>query len=306
MVANESPGDGLRIAQVERLTGVGAHTLRAWERRYGVPVPDRSGGRQRMYSLADVDVIRRMQSLSLQGVALRSAAQQALREAATRGEGVTAAQSNLARLLDALLNFDEARATAIWAEMIEGHDLRRVFEDVVTTVLRYIGDGWHEGRVTVGQEHFATAFVRGRLEVLARQVTPLPGAPAVVLACLEGERHELGLLMLTVLLRFQGLRTIYLGADVPHDALLRTIEDVQPAVAAVHAGTADGVAVLPRLIEAAARTAPQTRVVFGGPVFDANRDLRAFPGATWGSSSLETSVQIISQISRAQGAGGPA
>jgi len=304
MIVNEGAADGLRIAQVERLTGVGAHTLRAWERRYGVPVPDRSGGRQRMYSLADVDVIRRMQSLSVQGVALRRAAEQALRESANRSGEVPTDGGRLTRLLDALLGFDEPRATSLWFETMDGRDLLEAFEGSVTPLLTHIGEGWHDGRVTIGQEHFATAFIRGRLEVLARQVTPLAGAPVVLLACLEDERHELGLLMLSVLLRFQGLRTIYLGQDVPMEALLRTVEDVQPAVLALNATMAEGARHLPTVVRATASAAPLTRVVFGGVAFDSDEGMRAASGAIWGGSRLGASVQLINQLSRAQRPGG--
>ncbi len=58
------PPGGLRIALVQRLTGVGVHTLRAWERRYGVPRPARTEGGQRLYTVDDVDLVKRMHGLA--------------------------------------------------------------------------------------------------------------------------------------------------------------------------------------------------------------------------------------------------
>lgn len=301
---DKSAGDGFKIAQVEKLTGVGAHTLRAWERRYGVPTPNRSGGKQRMYSRTDVELVRRMQVLSQQGLPLSVAAEKALSEAAGRLSAGVGVDGLRERLTAALLAFDEGASAAAWSETLELFDILTVFERVVVPVMREIGLRWHAGTVSVGQEHFATNFVRARLDLLSRQVTPLPGAPTVVLACLEGEQHELGLLMLAVMLRFQGLRTIYLGQDVPNDALVRTVEDTQPEVLAVNGGTAEGARKLPAVVAALRDTAPFTAIVYGGGAFDAEPDLRIHDGARYGGSSLTAAVTLINQLGRKARPGG--
>ncbi|MEJ5221543.1 MAG: MerR family transcriptional regulator [Tepidiforma sp.] len=289
-----------RIAQVEALTGVSAHALRAWERRYGVPRPSRTGGQQRTYSEADIAMIRRMQELSQQGVPLARAAELVLLEASTPGEGSGPRIALLtSELSDALLAFDEPRAAAAWAELFDTLDLLAAFERVVVPMMRDIGTAWHEQRITVAQEHFASNFVRARLDQLSRQVQPLPGAPTVVLACLEGEHHEIGLLMLAVMLRFQGLRTIYLGQDVPDDALIRTVEDAQPEVLAVNAGTADGARHLPGVVRALAETAPLTSIVYGGGAFDAEPSLRIeAPTAHYGGPRLLDAVALVNELGR--------
>ncbi len=287
-----------RIAQVEDLTGVSAHALRAWERRYGVPRPSRTGGRQRTYSEADVAMIRRMHELASQGVPLARAAEIALQEASTPGEAAAPRIARLkAELLHGLLAFDERRAATAWTELFETLDLLSGFERVVVPLMREIGLAWHDGRITVAQEHFASNFVRARLDHLSRQVQPLPASPTVVLACLEGEHHEIGLLMLAVMLRFQGLRTIYLGQDVPDDALIRTVEDAQPDVLAVNAGTVEGARHLPRIVAALAETAPLTSIVYGGGAFDADPSLR-IETAAYGGPDLADAIALISRLSR--------
>ena len=297
--------DGLRIAQVEQLTGVGPHTLRAWERRYGVPTPNRTGGKQRMYSRADVELIRRMRALALRGMPLAAAAEKALAEAPERaaaGESTTVALRE--RMTRALLAFDEAGAAAAWSEATESFDILTVFERVVVPLMREVGLGWHAGTVTVAQEHFATNFVRARLDLLTRQVAPLAGAPTVLLACIEGEHHELGLLMLTVMLRFQGLRTIYLGQDVPGDALIRTSEDTQPEVVALNAGTLDGARRLPAVVSVLREAVPFSAIVYGGGAFEIEPGLRMGDGARYGGPNLTAAVTLINQLGRSARPGG--
>lgn len=300
---NRIPG-GLKIAQVERLTGVGAHTLRAWERRYGVPTPNRTGGQQRMYSHSDVELVIRMKALAQQGMPLAAAAERARSEQVGQpAVGEPASATIRERLTRALLAFDDQRASAVWSEALETFDLFAVFERVVAPMMREIGTGWHNGTISVGQEHFATSFVLARLNLLSRQVRPVAGAPVVVLACLEGEHHELGLLMLAVMLRFQGLRTIYLGRDMPDAALTRTIEDTQPEVVALSVGTAQGARRLPGIVSLLNEAAPLTAIVYGGGAFEDGQEARP-AGAYYGGGDLPSAVGLINQLGRRARPGG--
>ena len=295
--------EGYKIAQVERITGVGVHTLRAWERRYGVPEPDRSGGRQRLYSLRDIELINRMRRLSEQGVPLVRAADLARQEMAERG-GRTFSDSLVSKLFSAVVTWDEAKASAAWIEAFEMFDIQTAFDRVVVPLLKEIGNAWHDGTVSVAQEHFASNFIRARLDLLSRQVTPLADAPTALLACLEGEHHEIGLLMLAVVLRFNGIRTIYLGQDVPDDALIRTVEDAQPNVLAVNAGTSEGARRLRSLVPQIRAAAPLTEVVFGGGAFDAEASARQVEGAHYGGADLGAALLLINQLGRRARTGG--
>ncbi len=301
MAANES----LRIAEVERLTGVGRHTLRAWERRYGVPIPARTGGHHRMYSFRDVEMVKRMAALSLAGVPLARAAEIALAELADVSPDASSAAGGIAdRLVTSLLAFDETEAAAAWTAALDLFDVQTAFERVIVPVMREVGQAWHDGTATVAQEHFATNFVRSRLDMLSRQVLPMRDAPVVLLACLEGEHHELGLLMLAVLLRFHGFRTIYLGQDVPDDGLIRCVEDSQPTVLAVNAGTVEGVRHLEVVASALKESAPLTAIVFGGGVFEADSSLIPPSAGHYGGPDLNSALQLITRLCRERPAGG--
>jgi methanogenic corrinoid protein MtbC1 len=183
-------------------------------------------------------------------------------------------------------------------------DLLSAFERVASPVLAEIGNRWHEGSASVAQEHFATNFIRARLDLLSRQVNPLPGAPTVLLACVEGEKHELALLMIAVLLRFQGLRPIYLGQDVPTQDLLRTVEDSQPEVVALHATTEDSAAVVEEVVSSLKVVAPLSAVVVGGAAFDADPSGWRLGQAHYVGRDLGTALARINRLSRRAPSGG--
>jgi MerR family transcriptional regulator, light-induced transcriptional regulator len=230
-------GTGLRIGELSRRVGVSPDVLRAWERRYGLLRPQRSRSGQRLYTDADEARVREMLGHMDRGyapaVAARLAAQ-APRPRVPPGEAAptragrpapapaVAPAADLAafagELRTALDGLDEASAEAVLDRLLAAFALDTVLRDVVLPFLHDLGDRWARGAVTVGQEHFATAVIAGRLHALARGWDAGVG-PRAVLACPSDERHDLGLLCFALALRSRGWRVCYLGADTPADAI---------------------------------------------------------------------------------------
>ncbi len=282
-----------RVSQVEQLTNVGAHTLRAWERRYGVPRPPRSEGRQRRYTQEDVLLVRRMRHLSDHGLSLAEAADVALREARERNASDTPERA-YDLILDRLAEYDERGATSLWIAATEGRDVADSLERVAVPLLVRAGTLWEEGMLSIGAEHFISSFIRGRLEALYRSTTASNGGPAVVLACVPGERHELGLLMLAVLLRFDGLPTTFLGADVPGPSILETTSRLRAGIVVLYAASAETARTVAPIASRLVALEPTPNVVFGGQAF--NDDSPAITGALYGGSSLKSASRVISDI----------
>ncbi len=213
---------GLRIGQLSRRVGVSPDVLRAWERRYGVLRPQRSRSGQRLYTTADETRVRQMLGHIERGYAPAVAARLAARDwpapvftAPAADIAPTADLSALAaELRAALLGLDEARAEEVIDRLLASYALDTVLREAILPFLHDLGDLWSRGAITVGQEHFATAVITGRLHALARGWDAGVG-PRAVVACPSQERHDLGLLCFALALRNRGWRVWYLGADTP-------------------------------------------------------------------------------------------
>jgi methanogenic corrinoid protein MtbC1 len=251
--------------------------LRAWERRYGLLKPVRSPGGFRLYSSADEQRVRRMQSHLAGGLAAAEAARAALDEesdpsaaapplepaapgeatraaapAAGTDHGLAGLAGELRRALDAL---DEPAAQAVLDRLFAAFTIEAALGHVLVPYLRHLGQRWADGTVDVATEHFASNLLRARLAGLARGWGQGHG-PCAVLACPPGELHDLPLLAFGVVLHRNGWRIVYLGADTPLPDLGRTVEEKRPDVVILAAVTPERFQErIPDLITLA-RTAP--------------------------------------------------
>ena len=248
---------GLNIAALAKRTGVAPDTLRKWEQRYGVLRPGRTSGGQRRYDEADVARVEWLTARLAEGWRIGEAA-------ALLGEGEAPASAPELRsaILEAVRDADGERIGQLLDHAFARFDLEETLVEVVHPLLEDVGRSWAENSLSVAQEHLVTAAIRARLERLLADARG--GVRGVaVLACVPGERHELGLLMLAVLLRADGWQVAYLGADTPlEDALdfARTINARVVCLSAAAAERIDGLA--PAL--AAARMPEGAALVLGG------------------------------------------
>jgi methanogenic corrinoid protein MtbC1 len=214
------------IRAVERLTGVPAPTLRSWERRYGFPTPARTHTSRRLYSDDDIRVIRWVRGHTERGLS----AAQAIEWAQAGGvdwnrvdDSVTIPSPHalVQAQIGAVCRYDEQAIETALTTAFAHFPADHVLLEVMTPALVEVGELWARGAITVAAEHFYSNIIRRRLlSLLAAQPAITPRMTAA-LACLPGEQHELGLLMLALFLRWAGARVLYLGADLPVRNLIR-------------------------------------------------------------------------------------
>ncbi|MPY65942.1 MerR family transcriptional regulator [Deinococcus sp. SDU3-2] len=208
-------------AEAEMRTGVPAATLRQWERRYGIPAPARNASGYRMYSPLDLAQIGQMQTLLQEGVPASRAAALARREplapapAPTPPPTATPQKRLSDELLAALLEPDLEQAAVVLGAAHAQFPVEEVVLAVIAPTLAEIGTLWARGEITIAHEHQASAYLRGRLMGLLELAGRAEFGPRVLAACAPGERHEIGLLILVLLLRRRGVQAEYLGADLP-------------------------------------------------------------------------------------------
>lgn len=226
-----------RIQAVAEMTGVQAATLRAWERRYGVPIPERTTSSYRLYSDADVAMIRRLRTLCEEGMAPAQAAQLVLSDPkltiveapASEAEGDASAFAVAQRrILEAVEEFDPmALDDAVRGAMfVAPADV--AFENVLAPALRVIGDRWRTGEFSVAQEHMASEAIVGAAKELLRLMQLRESARRVVLACTADEQHALPVYGVAFRFVAWGFHAIVLGARTPPVAIRYAREAAEP------------------------------------------------------------------------------
>ncbi len=153
----------------------------------------------------------------------------------------------------------------------EGMGIRALYLDVFQPVLREVGRLWQENRITVADEHLATAITQAAMARLYDRVFVGDGAagPLLVAACAEQERHELGLRMICDVLEMEGWDTVFLGASVPVEDLVSMVVERRPAVVALSAAIAPHLPRVRETIGAIRRAVPEDGPVIavGGRAF---------------------------------------
>ena len=222
----------LRIGEFARRVGVSPELLRAWERRYGLLQPVRSDGGFRLYTAEDAERVAQMRRALDEGLSAAEAARQALAHARPQEGGLDDARD---RLTAAIRTYDEPGIQGVLDAALAHFALETVLEELVLPVLREIGSAWERGELEIAQEHFGINVVRERLLALSRH-WGRGGGPLAILACVPGERHDIGLIAFGLVLRSHGWRILFLGADTPLETVASAAAATGPKLIVV-AGT---------------------------------------------------------------------
>ena len=292
-------------------TGITANTLRAWERRYQLPMPTRSKGGQRQYSEEDVNTVKWLLARKNEGMGIRLAVD-LWNEIKTEGgnplEEMSLASAKLAlssdrdtkmhspedyrqSWLNACLEFDGAKADRVIAEAFGIYDTQVVCLEILQDALVEIGTLWYEGKATVQQEHFASGLAVRKINALISANTDPTREERVVIATPPNEEHVISSLILTLFLRQSGYRVVNLGANVPIEGLKIMLSIIDPTLvvlSATHLGSLRG------LLETANYLAEQeTPVAYGGRIFNEYAELQGkIPGEYLGYDLMDSRQRI--------------
>ncbi len=220
------------IQVVVRETGLTAHVLRVWEKRYGAVVPRRTATQRRAYSDADVHRLKLLRQATLLGHPIGSVAGlpdedlETLGKAAVARTPISSTRSIDDRALmadlpiileciEAVKAFDaDALNTLLDRAAVEsGHTA--LLRHVIAPLAHRLGDLWSGGILRTAHEHFATAVIRGFLLNPARQYAGINATATLVAATPQGQLHELGAVMAAALAAEHGWRAVYLGPSLP-------------------------------------------------------------------------------------------
>lgn len=272
------------VKAVARLCGIPAVTLRAWERRYGLPSPARGDQGYRLYSERDVLTLRWLKKKIDSGLSI-SRAVQLFAEIRASGRDPAAmpptplSASQPISLDDlqstfvaALRVVDEPTATMSLQTALAVAPLDDVLHGMIRHAMITLGDEWHQGSLPIAVEHFASQFCLQWLRNLTAAVGAPTRAGVIVAGGAPGEQHELGLLMIVLMLRRRGWDVKYLGPNLMVARLAEALAHLKPRLLLFTASRVDSAAALAALPEALAAFNPRPMVVVGGTGFAALGD----------------------------------
>lgn len=222
------------IKDLERLSGIKAHTIRIWEQRYNIISPERTDTNIRTYTDEDLRKILNISLLNKHGVKISHIAEmsdaQIHEKVLSIGDTDTDFTNQVNALTIAMVEMDEER----FEKIISTNTLRLGFEKTMILVLypflQRIGMMWLTGAINPAQEHFISNLIRQKLIVAidGQSASISSDAPKFLLFCPEGELHEIPLLFSNYILRSRKFRVVYLGISLPFNNLKSVVEIHKP------------------------------------------------------------------------------
>jgi len=237
---SDDPSNQYSIKAAAVATGLSVETLRAWERRYGIVEPKRDSSGHRIYTGMDVARLRRLRETTDRGHPIGKIAHLSDAELNSllvdRHEdhpSVAASQALGTRILAAIEKYDLEECDQAIAMAFALLPVADVISEVLSPVLREVGERWHRGEFSVGQERLVSSSVRRQISGLLNTYNSMARGAPIVFATVSGEPHELGILMFAALAASRKLRTCYLGADLPPEEISNFATRVHAAAVAV-------------------------------------------------------------------------
>ena len=219
----QSPGL-FPIRTVSELTGVNSITLRAWESRYGLIEPIRKASGHRLYTQEHIDLINRVVGLLDRGMRIGQIKAEVLAannsddsDSDLEDERQNYWRRYINGMIAAIIRFDERALERTYSDALSHYPVRMVTEKLLSPVLKEVGERWASGQGSVAEEHFFGFYLRNKLGARFHHRSQGQSGPRLLMACLPGDLHEIGLLLFALDACDHGFQTILLGANMPLD-----------------------------------------------------------------------------------------
>jgi len=258
------------IRDLENFTNIKAHTLRIWEQRYKLLVPQRTHSNIRYYSDKDLKKILNISLLYSNGWKISKIAQMSEQEIISCAadmllSGEREAADRVDGFVKQIIDLDEEQIIAQLHYLITEMDMERLYDEILVPLLKRIGDLWQVEAISVSHEHFFSNILREFI-ILETKKLPVSEKPVakIVLILHEGEQHELSLLYYGYYLRKRNYSCTYLGQCVPLKDLQLLVEQLRPDYLFTNliADISDGF--LTEWIDRLSSFFPQERIFIGG------------------------------------------
>ncbi|MES2761665.1 MAG: MerR family transcriptional regulator [Bacteroidota bacterium] len=268
------------IKDLERLSGIKAHTLRIWEQRYGILKPERTDTNIRYYTSDDLKHILNVSLLNSNGFKISKIAKlpsdEIIRQAQSIFNNYSKESDQIDNLMLCMMDLNEAKFEKIISNNIIRFGFENTLEKIVFPFMRQIGNMWQLGIVNPAQEHFISNLARQKIIVATDGLFPEPqtNPKTFVLYLPENELHELGLLYCNFLIKAKGHNCLYIGQSTPLLDLFSVTDVVQPdVIVTIFTNSFENTTVQQYLNNLAFSFPTSTLMVSGRVFFDSNEPI---------------------------------
>jgi DNA-binding transcriptional MerR regulator len=227
--------DFYQINDLERLSGVKAHTIRIWEKRYELITPHRTDTNIRYYD--DKQLVKLLNVATLSSVGFRISKIAAMSDDELKSQLSLSQQREKSDLkfefyvndfIAAMIEFDEVAFNKLFDTIIAEYGVEKALVSIVYPFLHKIGILWRIDQSMPVQEHFASMLIKRKLYTLISQLPTPTKSKKFLLFLPANEWHEVGLLFAEYIIRNNGFPTINLGQNVPFIDIEYTINKTEP------------------------------------------------------------------------------
>ena len=218
------------IKDLENLSGIKAHTIRIWEKRYNLLSPERTQTNIRLYSLLSLQKLLNITLLYENGLKISKIAQLKNEEITLKVREIIDEKSIKNNMMNAfklsMINFDQSLFYNTYNKLVVDLSFREIFKEYFIPLLQELGYLWQSNTISTTHEHFITNLVKQKVYTNTEKVhrSEYVNNKSFVLFLPENEIHELGILYLNYELNLRGYKSIFLGQSVP-------IENLEPLIA---------------------------------------------------------------------------
>jgi len=260
------------IKDLELLTGIKAHTIRMWERRYGIVEPARTQTNIRNYSDDHLKKLLSISILNSCGMKISMLAKLNLDELSKTVSEVLEKHKSPGLLTDqlivAMVNFDERKCNDLLNGSIAANGFGYTIENVIFPFLDKLGIMWQTNKIMPAHEHFATGLIRKKIFYETELLGPnKDNLPQIIYFLPEEEYHEIVLLALNYFGKLKGFSTLYLGQSVPTEDIIAIGKQLKPRMY-VMSSTFPQPQRLEHLLKELSTNFPLATIVGGGPALD--------------------------------------
>jgi len=224
------------INDLERLSGIKAHTIRIWEKRYNILLPQRKSTNIRQYNDDELKRLMNIAVLNQHGVKISKLS---LKSNEQLQEMVTAfmltKQDNefaINQLVASMIDLDELKFIQLLNDYTLSHGFENTVVNLIYPFFDKVGVLWQTGHIIPAHEHFISNLIRQKLIVAIDSIKQNPSETksTALLFLPEGEYHEFGLLFNYYLLKKRNYKVFYMGQSVPYEDILQVAETIRPSL----------------------------------------------------------------------------